>query len=373
MESQIKFVADSSLDLMKFHRITPDNNITIELDKNDGKYIELGKGAFGIVYRGTMMTQNNDETIDTSKIAVKVMSNMQKKEHYDIFPELLSLYNKTHENIVKYIGYAEKNVSFFIFMELLEGTDLFEYIRKSPKSIENIEEKKLIVNQLLNGLYFLHQNNIYHRDIKPENIFITRNINGQVIAKYIDFGFGCNLDMTRPYINDNRGTPSFMSPELINDFLNKRTNRHAYRYHDLWALGVTLYELFTKKGLFKCSDKSICFKAILSTKQIDIDSIINTKFEKVPSIIINVVKNLLKVNYQERRLDLLSADSLDIIPVAEPIGQIINPIKIKTPLKPFVMRAIIPKFVIKPTPKERALSTGSDKILVNNFSRKHSF
>ena len=65
-------------------------------------------------------------------------------------------------------------------MELLDGTDLFEYIRKSQKGIENIGEKKLIMNQLLNGLHFLHQNNIYHRDIKPENIFITRNINGQV-------------------------------------------------------------------------------------------------------------------------------------------------------------------------------------------------
>jgi hypothetical protein len=176
MESQIKFDTDPSPDLMKFYKIKnvssgqaseacidKANFVTIELDKDADKNIELGRGAFGVVYRGTMITQNNDGSIVTSKIAIKVMSNMQKREQHDICSELLSLYNKTHENIVKYIGYAEKDIYFFIFMELLEGMDLFEYIRKSSKDVENIGENKSIMNQLLNGLHFLHQNNIYHR------------------------------------------------------------------------------------------------------------------------------------------------------------------------------------------------------------------
>jgi hypothetical protein len=98
---------------------------------------------------------------------------------------------------------------------------------------------------------------------------------------------------------------------------------------------------------------------------------INKGLEGAPSIIINIIKNLLKVNYRERRLDLLPVDIP--VPVAEPTVPIAHSIKKKTPLKPFVMRAMAPKFVIQPTLKKRALSTGSDKILSDEFVRKHSF
>ena len=115
--------------------------------------------------------------------------------------------------------------------------------------------------QLINGLCYLHVNNIIHRDIKPENIFLTE----QNKLKYGDLGvsrriytntFNNNNDLTRLV-----GSPNYMSPEIVyeKDYDCKS---------DVWSLGCVLYELITLNKLF---DGNVCFNTFhqILNKQIN--------------------------------------------------------------------------------------------------------
>src|SRR5262249_39579651 len=88
--------------------------------------------------------------------------------------------------------------------------------------------------QMADGIEYTHGQKYLHRDICPRNVMVTR----EGVVKIIDFG------LTIPYTPDfckpgNRtGTPNYLAPELING----TTTDHRV---DLFALGVTAYELFT--------------------------------------------------------------------------------------------------------------------------------
>ena len=94
--------------------------------------------------------------------------------------------------------------------------------------------------QICKGLHVLHRKDIVHRDIKPDNIFITRD--GK--AKIMDLGI-IQVDGLQPITGEGLafsapGTPSYMAPEV---FKGERTSFQS----DIYALGVTLYELLTGK------------------------------------------------------------------------------------------------------------------------------
>lgn len=89
--------------------------------------------------------------------------------------------------------------------------------------------------RLLKGLSGLHRLDIAHRDIKPDNIHIGRD--GRL--RILDLGVAVSLseDDATP---GNPGTPSYMAPELF-------SGEKAVAEHDLYAAGVTLYHLLTRK------------------------------------------------------------------------------------------------------------------------------
>lgn len=93
-----------------------------------------------------------------------------------------------------------------------------------------------IGQDLLRGLSMLHRLNIVHRDIKPANIHIGSDNR----LRILDLGVALNTTLPMPEQMENPGTPSFMSPEL---FDGKVADRQA----DIYAAGVTLYHLLTRK------------------------------------------------------------------------------------------------------------------------------
>src|SRR5205823_14608047 len=89
------------------------------------------------------------------------------------------------------------------------------------------------LTQVAEGMEYIHRQGYLHRDICPRNIMVTR----EDVVKIIDFG------LTIPYRPEfckpgNRtGTPDYLAPEVI-----KRTTTDIRV--DLFALGVTAYEMF---------------------------------------------------------------------------------------------------------------------------------
>ncbi|PCI61610.1 MAG: serine/threonine protein phosphatase [Methylophilaceae bacterium] len=89
---------------------------------------------------------------------------------------------------------------------------------------------------LMRGMSMLHRLNIVHRDIKPANIHIGSDQN----LRILDLGVALNTTVGMPETMENPGTPSYMAPELFE-------SKGADIATDIYAAGVTLYYLLTRK------------------------------------------------------------------------------------------------------------------------------
>lgn len=137
-----------------------------------------------------------------------------------------------HPNIVKLMKTIWDPARVHLFVEFMDGGDLFHYVTKPPNRRMEEGETKFAMNQICEGLKYLHDKNIAHGDIKLENIFMkTRN--NVIIYKIGDFGLSAvDYDLTR-----KEGTLPYLAPEL----LDHHSSIYSGRRCDMWAIGVLIY------------------------------------------------------------------------------------------------------------------------------------
>ena len=218
--------------------------------KTLGKYEirgELGKGAMGVVYTGF------DRALDR-KVAIKVMgaavvSDPDLKKRFE--QEAKASAKLQHPNIVTVydFGYDDQGAP-YMAMELLDGHDLEERIRKSPLTLR---EKLDVVRQTCIGLAHAWDNKIVHRDIKPANIFITKS----GIAKIMDFGVARLTETSQTQTGTVLGTADYMSPEQIR---GQKVDGRS----DIFSAGVILYRLLTNKKPFVGENIQAVFFKVLN-------------------------------------------------------------------------------------------------------------
>ncbi len=147
--------------------------------------------------------------------------------------------HETDARILQVFDFGEEQNCFFVAMEYFEGKTLAEVIREDrvldPKRAAGYAAE--ISNQLKTLHAFVsdvdgRKTAVVHGDIKPSNIQIGAN--DQV--KLLDFGIAKVISLTRNLTQHNLGSPSYCSPERLS---KGSVDAHA----DLWALGVTLYEM----------------------------------------------------------------------------------------------------------------------------------
>jgi serine/threonine protein kinase len=132
----------------------------------------------------------------------------------------------------------------YIVMEFLEGVDLGDWlVQRGPLSAEQAVD---FVLQACVALADAHALGIVHRDLKPANLFCARRSDGQLSVKVLDFGISKAGDVealepgssvTHP--NAVMGSPYHMSPEQM------KASKDVDAQSDIWAIGITLYELLT--------------------------------------------------------------------------------------------------------------------------------
>ena len=130
----------------------------------------------------------------------------------------------------------------FIVMELLQGTDLDQII-EAQAPVETARAVHFAL-QILRALQVAHAAGVVHRDMKPANCFVLSQAGDNDFIKIIDFGITKLLgddaaNQTRTSVT--MGTPAYMSPEQA------KSAKSAEPRSDLYAVGVILYELLTKK------------------------------------------------------------------------------------------------------------------------------
>lgn len=145
-------------------------------------------------------------------------------------------------NLIKLDSVYETTTSYYLIFELFSGGNLKDYVKQSGPLSES--EACYITRKILEGLRYLHKNNIMHRDIKPENIlFRTEKIFQPHQIAIADFGLATHNDVAE-YLYGRCGTPGYVAPEVYN-FRNP--GDHYSLKCDLYSVGITFFFMVTGK------------------------------------------------------------------------------------------------------------------------------
>jgi serine/threonine protein kinase len=198
----------------------------------------IGQGSMGIVLEATDLPLQR-------RVAVKVMS--PERAHRDesrkrFLREARAAVRLSSEHVTRLIDVGELHDGTpYLVMEYLVGSTLEEVLnREGPPPVDVVVDWML---QTLDGVAEAHRAGFVHRDIKPENLFLYERTDRPPIVKVLDFGTVKDLvskgtKLTRP--GATMGSPAYMPPEQVRaEEIDARA--------DVWAMGVTLYELLTGK------------------------------------------------------------------------------------------------------------------------------
>jgi MAP/microtubule affinity-regulating kinase len=152
--------------------------------------------------------------------------------------EIQTLSQMDHPNIMALFEVIDTRMNVNLVMEMCNGKSLYHYIKKKENMRLPEELCRIIFRQLVDGIAYLHSNDIVHRDLKLDNILIDPSDGNRI--KIIDFGFSIRASADQK-LTLFCGTPHYMDPDISR---KKDYNGHAA---DVWALGVILFILLTGK------------------------------------------------------------------------------------------------------------------------------
>ncbi|NXK54426.1 STK36 kinase, partial [Chauna torquata] len=153
-----------------------------------------------------------------------------EKELKNLQREIEIMRGLHHPNIIQMLDSFETEKEVVVVTDYAEG-ELFQILEDDGSLPE--DQVQTIAAQLVSALYYLHSHRILHRDMKPQNILLGKD----GVIKLCDFGFARAMSIHTMVLTSIKGTPLYMSPELVEE----RPYDHTA---DLWSVGCILYELF---------------------------------------------------------------------------------------------------------------------------------
>ena len=282
---------------------------------------EIGRGSFGKVYEA--LSEKTNKLYAIKALASENFKNPRVMDQ--LKKELKILFSFNHQNIIKIIGVEKTINNVYLILEYCNGGTLLDYITYYKKTYnKNLPEEIIqkMMKQIIEGLKYMHSNNVIHRDIKLENILINfedleiefkfdqknsceneNKENGDEINTNKNTNYSQNLNdfinsrndshkMHKTYANKNLledkfsikiadlgyarilnqseasnticGTPLFMAPDIVNLIQEENENNNYNSSIDIWSLGIVFYELLIGTPPFTATYNNEIFKKILA-------------------------------------------------------------------------------------------------------------
>ena len=256
---------------------------------------KIGEGGMGEVYRA------RDTKLDRD-VALKVLP-----EAFTQDPDRLARFEReakvlaslNHPNIAAIYGLEEAVDTRALVLELVEGPTLAERIKQGPIPID---EALPIAKQIAEALEAAHEAGVIHRDLKPANI----KVRDDGTVKVLDFGLAkalhttprgdpstsATLTINATQMGVIMGTAAYMSPEQAR---GKAINRQA----DVWAFGVTLFEMLSGTRPFVGDDRSETLARVID-REPDWAALPSG----VPPVLAGVLRRCLQKNPKQRFRDI---------------------------------------------------------------------
>ena len=218
----------------------------------DGKPVELGRGAMGVTYKAFDVDLHCPVTLKV--ISERYLGDESARLRF--LREARAAASVRHPNVASVFHLGRTGENYFYAMEFVEGETLENLIKRSGRL-----EVKLaleIATQVAAGLAAVHKQKLVHRDIKPSNIMVSVEEGSTVTAKIIDLG------LAKP-APDAPAEAAISIPELLpvhrsspvpEQFAGVGVDIRS----DLYSLGVVLWEMVTGHAVFRGSPAEVMYQ-----------------------------------------------------------------------------------------------------------------
>ncbi|KAI0034446.1 kinase-like domain-containing protein, partial [Vararia minispora EC-137] len=195
--------------------------------------------------------------------AIKILSKscLQDSEEADslritnIEREIVIMRLLNHPNIGLIYDVWETSSNYYIFLEYIDGQELFHYLSDKDKKKLDTEEARRFFRQIIIGLDYCHRHHIVHRDLKLENILVSRQGN----VKIVDFGLAAWREANSDgLLRTKCGSNHYMAPEIL------RGRPYDGTATDVWACGIVLYTMLVGTVPWDDDDANKLVKMILT-------------------------------------------------------------------------------------------------------------
>jgi len=285
----------------------------------DGKPIELGRGAMGVSYKAFDVDLRVPVTLKL--ISEKYVGDESARLRF--LREARAAAKVRHTNVASVFHLGRSSGKYFYAMEFVDGETLESLVKRSGCLGVNLSLE--IVTQVAAGLAAIDEQHLVHRDIKPTNIIVKLKDDDRVTAKIIDLGLAKTVgdsssESSISVLGGFAGTPEFASPE---QFAGVGVDVRS----DLYSLGVTLWEMLAGQTPFRGSPAELMHEHLHAALPLE-------QVKDIPRPFVVLLEALLQKNPAERpqspaellallhtlRVDLQAEDQLDKGSLVGPIS-----------------------------------------------------
>ena len=249
----------------------------VPVQRADGAFEELGRGAMGVTYKALDTVLGR--AVALKVIDVRLAARPEARERF--LREARAAAQLHHPNVasVFYYGVRQADGQCFYAMELVKGETLEARLRRAGPLAA--PEALGVAAQVARALGAAEAQGVVHRDLKPSNLMLAEG--PELLVKVIDFGLAKAVagaeESTLTY-GGFVGTPAFASPE---QFSGAGVDARS----DLYALGVTLWEMLTGQVPFRGSQTEVARQHLHSPLPFD-------QLKGVPQPVVALVQTLLQ-------------------------------------------------------------------------------